>query len=43
MITFFGAEPYEAMDVMESYGIPTRRGITVSTAGEAEEAAERIG
>jgi acetyltransferase len=31
------------MDVMESYGIPTRRGITASTAGEAEEAAERIG
>jgi len=34
---------HEAMDVMESYGIPTRRGITASTAGEAQEAAERIG
>jgi acyl-CoA synthetase (NDP forming) len=33
----------EAMDVMESYGIPTRRGITARTVGEAEEAAERIG
>ena len=33
----------EAMDVMESYGIPTHRGIIASSVGEAEEAAERIG
>jgi acetyltransferase len=33
----------EAMDVMESYGIPTSRGMTAGTAGEAVEAAERIG
>jgi len=33
----------EAMDVMESYGIPTHRGFTVNTAVEAEEAAERVG
>ena len=33
----------EAMDVMESYGIPTHRGIIASSVGEAEEAADRIG
>ena len=34
---------HEAMDVLESYGIPTTRGVSARSVEEAEEAADRVG
>lgn len=34
---------HEAMDVLESYGIPTTRGVSARSVEEAEEAADRLG